>query len=141
MGYAWLKQAMIGDWTGGTNGPWGPPATVNVDFKASGVYSAQCVGADSCSVWLDLRHDPSFDFTPTWLGNYGPGPISNRCVSDSARLPECLADEYVPAERGARSLHVRRGTTSGAHRVIVMTISIWLRWTPTGTFCPAVVVA
>jgi hypothetical protein len=58
MGYAWLKQAMIGDWTGERTDPWGPPATVNVDFKASGVYSAQCVGADSCSVWLDLRPRP-----------------------------------------------------------------------------------
>jgi len=73
MGYAWLKQAMIGDWTGERTDPWGPPATVNTSTSKLRVSTLP-----NASVRILARsgstfgHDPSFDFTPTWLGNYGP---------------------------------------------------------------------
>ena len=47
-----MKQGMVGDWIGTRTDPWDPPATVTVDFTASGTYSAHCEGDDpSCQVW------------------------------------------------------------------------------------------
>jgi len=50
--FGWMKQAMVGTWTGTRTDPWDPPATVTITLDASGSYSAHCVGSDpNCSVW------------------------------------------------------------------------------------------